>query len=69
MRAFIFVLVGAGLGLGALTYATFRTTETLAPLPTAGRGAILAAVIGAGLLFSLFVWLQRQGRRRDREKR
>ncbi|MBP7339827.1 hypothetical protein [Niveispirillum sp.] len=69
MRAFILVLIGATLGLGALTYATFRSTETLAPLPVAGRGAILAAVIGAGGLFSLFVWLQRQGRRRDRDKR
>lgn len=68
MRAFILLLIGAVLGLGALTYATFRSTETLAPLPVAGRGAIFAAMVGAGLLFGLFVWLQRQGRR-DRDKR
>ncbi|OYQ31401.1 hypothetical protein CHU95_19800 [Niveispirillum lacus] len=69
MRAFIVLLIGAMLGMGALTYATFHTTETLAPLPTAGRGAILAAVLGAAGLFSLFVWLQRQGRHRDQHKR
>ncbi|MFY8094594.1 MAG: hypothetical protein ACOVN0_14045 [Niveispirillum sp.] len=68
MRAFILVLIGVALGLGALTYATFHTTETLAPLPTAGRGAILAAILGAAGLFSLFVWLQRQGRRRSQDK-
>lgn len=68
MRAFILLLIAAALGLGALTYATFRSTETLAPLPVAGRGAILAAVIGAGLLFGLFVWLQRQGRRRNDDR-
>lgn len=67
MRAFILVLIGAALGLSALTWATFHTTESLAPLPIAGRGAILAAILGAGGLFSLFVWLQRLGRRRDRD--
>lgn len=67
MRPVILLFLGATAGLGALAYATFRTTETLAPLPVAGRGAIAAAFIGAGLLFSLFVWLQRKGRRnRDR---
>lgn len=68
MRAVILLFCGAIAGLGALAVATFRTTETLAPLPLGGRGAILAAFIGAGLLFCLFVWLQRQSRRRDRDR-
>ncbi|MFV3126000.1 LPXTG cell wall anchor domain-containing protein [Niveispirillum sp. KHB5.9] len=67
MRPFILVLIAAALGLGALTYATFRTTEMLAPLPTAGRGAVFAAFVGAGLLFSLFVWLQRKSRKKGRD--
>ncbi len=67
MRPVILLFLGAVIGLGTLAYFTFRTTETLAPLPVAGRGAIAAAFIGAGLLFSLFVWLQRKGRR-DRNR-
>ncbi|MFV3075964.1 hypothetical protein [Niveispirillum fermenti] len=68
MRAVMLLFIAAALGLGMLAFATFRATETLAPLPLAGRGAIAAAFIGAGLLFGLFVWLQRQSRRRDRDR-
>ncbi|AUN33486.1 hypothetical protein C0V82_24375 (plasmid) [Niveispirillum cyanobacteriorum] len=68
LRAVYLLLVGAALGLGALAFLTFQVTDSLAPLPVAGRGAILAAFCGAAGLFSLFVWLQRKARRqRQRE--
>lgn len=68
MRAVILLFIAATLGLCLLAFATFRATEMLAPLPLAGRGAIAAAFIGAGLLFGLFLWLQWQSRRRDRDR-
>lgn len=71
LRAVYLLLAGAALGLGALAFLTFQVTDRLAPLPVAGRGAILAAFCGAAGLFSLFVWLQRKARRqraRDRER-
>lgn len=63
LRAVYLLLAGAALGLGSLAFVTFRVTDSLAPLPVAGRGAILAAFCGAAGLFSLFVWLQRKARR------
>lgn len=63
MRAILLLLIVAFLALGLLAYTTFQVTGMLAPLPLAGRGAILAAIVGAGGLFCLFIWLQHRGRR------
>ncbi len=63
MRALAVLLIGVGLGLGLLGFLTFQVTDNMAPLPLAGRGAILAAFCGAAGLFGLFVWLQHKARR------
>lgn len=67
MRAVYLVFIGAAVGLGLLAFLTFQVTDGMAPLPTAGRWAIVAAFTGAAGLFSLFVFLQRKARR-DRER-